>query len=445
MTKDLTRGEPMGLIFSFGLPTLLGFLFQQLYNVVDTAIVGKVLGGQALAAAGSTGAINFLVVGFCMGVCGGFAIPVARSFGAGEEENLRRYVAVGTYLTAIFAVALTALTLIFLHPMLTAMDTPADIYDRSALYIGTIFAGLAAYFLYNFTAGVLRALGDSRTPVVWLVIASVVNVGLDLLFVLTFSMDVFGAALATVLSQALAGLGCLWRMCRGFPILKMRRSDWRWSGHRARQLCVMGLPMGFQYSITAIGSIMIQAAVNSLGTLYVTAVTAASKISMFLCCPFDALGATMATYAGQNVGARQWDRLRQGLKDCVILGAAWSVIALGLVYFFAEPLNMLFLDAESAAVLPLARQHLLASALFYFPLALVNIFRFMIQGMGFSPLATVAGVLEMVARSGASALVPLWGFTAARYASPAAWVLADLFLVPACFYCLKKVQRPPLA
>ncbi len=445
MTKDLTRGEPMGLIFSFGLPTLLGFLFQQLYNVVDTAIVGKVLGGQALAAAGSTGAINFLVVGFCMGVCGGFAIPVARSFGAGEEKNLRRYVAVGTYLAAIFAVALTALTLVFLHPMLTAMDTPADIYDRSALYIGTIFAGLAAYFLYNFTAGVLRALGDSRTPVVWLVIASLVNVGLDLLFVLVFSLDVFGAALATVLSQALAGLGCLWRMCRGFPILKTDRSDWRWSGHRARQLCVMGLPMGFQYSITAIGSIMIQAAVNSLGTMYVTAVTAAGKISLFLCCPFDALGATMATYAGQNVGARQWDRLRQGLKDCVVLGAAWAVIALGLVYFFAEPLNMLFLDAESAAVLPLARQHLLASALFYFPLALVNIFRFMIQGMGFSPLATVAGVLEMVGRGVASALVPLWGFTVARYASPAAWVLADLFLVPACFYCLKKLQRPQLA
>ncbi len=445
MTKDLTRGEPMGLILSFGLPTLLGFLFQQLYNVVDTAIVGKVLGGQALAAAGSTGAVNFLVVGFCIGVCSGFSIPVARSFGAGEEENLRRYVTVGAYLAAAFAVVLTALTLVFLHPMLTAMDTPGDIYDRSAVYIGTIFAGLAAYFLYNFTAGVLRALGDSRTPVVWLVIASLVNVGLDLLFVLTFSMDVFGAALATVLSQALAGLGCLWRMCRGFPILKMARADWRWSGHRARQLCVMGLPMGFQYSITAIGSIMIQAAVNSLGTMYVTAVTAASKISMFLCCPFDALGATMATYAGQNVGARQWGRLRQGLKDCVLLGAAWSVIALGLVYFLAEPLNMLFLDAESAAVLPLARQYLLASALFYFPLALVNIFRFMIQGMGFSPLATVAGVLEMAGRGAAGALVPLWGFAAARYASPAAWVLADLFLVPACFYCLKKLQRPRLA
>ncbi len=445
MTKDLTRGEPMGLILSFGLPTLLGFLFQQLYNVVDTAIVGKVLGGQALAAAGSTGAVNFLVVGFCIGVCSGFSIPVARSFGAGEEANLRRYVAVGAYLAALFAVALTALTLIFLHPMLTAMDTPGDIYDRSARYIGTIFAGLAAYFLYNFTAGVLRALGDSRTPVVWLVVASVVNVGLDLLFVLTFSLDVFGAALATVLSQALAGFGCLWRMCRGFPILKMARSDWRWSAHRARQLCVMGLPMGFQYSITAIGSIMIQAAVNSLGTMYVTAVTAASKISLFLCCPFDALGATMATYAGQNVGARQWGRLRQGLRDCTILGAAWAVISLGLVYFLAEPLNMLFLDAESAGVLPLARQYLLASALFYFPLALVNIFRFMIQGMGFSPLATVAGVLEMAARGGASMLVPLWGFTVARYASPAAWVLADLFLVPACFYCLNKLRRPVLA
>ena len=442
MTKDLTKGNPLGLILSFGIPTLLGYLFQQLYNVVDTAIVGKALGGDALAAVGATGAINFLVVGFCMGVCSGFSIPVARTFGAQEEDSLRRFVAMGARLTVWMAVALTALTLALLRPTLTLMNTPADIYPRACWYIGAIFAGLPAYFLYNFTAGVLRALGDSKTPVVWLVIASVVNVLLDLLCILVFHLDVFGAALATVLAQAMAGVGCLIRMVRGFPILRMKREHWRWSGHRAKVLCLMGLPMGFQYSITAIGSIMIQTAVNGLGTAYVTAVTAASKVSMFLCCPFDAMGATMATYGGQNVGAQKWERLHQGLWSCVLLGAAYSVISLVAVLTLAEPLNTLFLDQASLHLLPLARQYLVTSALFFFPLALVNIFRFLIQGMGFPPLATLAGVLEMVARGGVSYLVPLLGFSAACFASPAAWVLADLFLVPAYFFCYKKLARP---
>lgn len=432
----------MGLILSFGIPTLLGYLFQQLYNVVDTAIVGKALGGGALAAVGATGAINFLVVGFCMGVCSGFSIPVARTFGAQEEDSLRRYVAMGVRLTVWMTVLLTAATLLLLRPALTWMNTPPDIYLRSCWYIGTIFAGLPAYFLYNFTAGVLRALGDSKTPVVWLVIASVVNVLLDLLFILAFHLDVFGAALATVLAQAMAGVGCLARMVRGFPILRLKHSDWRWSGHRAKVLCLMGLPMGFQYSITAIGSIMIQTAVNGLGTMYVTAVTAASKVSMFLCCPFDAMGATMATYGGQNVGAQKWERLHQGLKSCVVLGAVYSVVSLAAVLLLAEPLNTLFLDQASLHLLPLARQYLVASAAFFFPLALVNIVRFLIQGMGFPPLATLAGVLEMVARGGMSYLVPVLGFSAACFASPAAWVLADAFLIPAYFFCYKKLARP---
>ena len=416
MIKDLTKGSPMKLILSFGIPLLFGYLFQQLYNVVDTAIVGKTLGGAALAAVGATGSINFLVVGFCAGICGGFAIPVAQQFGAGDHRELRRYVAGGAWLCVLFGAALTAATVLFCRDILTAMNTPADIYERSYCYIVTIFAGLPAYFLYNFAAGVLRAMGDSRTPVIWLIAASLVNIVLDVVFILTFHMDVFGAAFATVLSQLLAGTGCLIRMCRGFPILKMEREDWRWDWGRMGNLCLMGLPMGLQYSITAIGSVMIQAAVNGLGTMYVTAVTAASKVSML--------------------------RLHQGLRACVILGAVYSVVSLGALYLLADPLNMLFLDAESAALLPLARQYLMTSVLFFFPLSLVNIIRFMIQGMGFSPLATLAGVLEMAARGGLSCLVPLFGFTAACFASPAAWVMADLFLVPAYFYCCHRLTHP---
>ena len=204
----------------------------------------------------------------------------------------------------------------------------------------------------------------------------------------------------------------------------------------------MGLPMGLQYSITAIGSVMIQTAVNGLGTAYVTAVTAATKVSMFFCCPFDAMGCTMATYGGQNAGAAQWDRLHQGIRACVILGAVYSAVSLAVLAVFSNPLNMLFLDAGSVSLLPLARKYLLTNVLFYFPLSLVNIIRFMIQGMGFAPLATVAGIFEMAARAGLAFLVPLYGFTAACFASPAAWILADVFLVPAYFHCCRKLTAP---
>ena len=435
MTKDLTRGAPMKLLLSFGVPLLFGFLFQQLYNVVDTAIVGKTLGGNALASVGTTSSINFLVVGFVSGVCGGFAIPVAQQFGAGNRRELRRYVTGSTWLCLLFAALITAATVLLCDDILRMMHTPQDIFDRAYLYIVTIFAGIPAYFLYNMCAGILRSLGDSRTPVVWLVIASLVNVVLDIVFILTFHMDVFGAAFATVLAQFLAGTGCLIRLYRHFDILQMEQGDWGWNWRRVRVLCSMGLPMGLQYSITAIGSIMLQAAVNNLGTSYITAVTAGSKVSVFLCCPFDAMGATMATYGGQNVGAHQWDRLHAGLKSCVLLGLIYSLLALVLVFTLGSFLISLFLDAASMTLIPLVKQYLVTQVAFYFPLSLVNIVRFLIQGMGFPPIATLAGVLEMAARGAVSYAVPVYGFAAACFASPAAWILADLFLVPAYFYC----------
>jgi len=434
----------MPQILSFGIPVLFGYLFQQLYSVIDTAIVGKTLGGAALAAVGSTGSINFLVVGFCCGICAGFAIPVAQQFGAGNNQELRRYVTGGVWLSALFGAALTVSMALLCRGILTAMHTPADIYDRAYIYIQTIFIGLPAYMLYNFCGGILRSLGDSRTPVIWQVVASLVNIILDITFILSCHMDVFGAALATVLSQALAGAGCLIRILRGYPILKMERDDWIPERGRLTELCLMGLPMGLQYSITAIGSVMLQTAVNGLGTIYVTAVTAASKVSMFLSCPFDAMGSTMATYGGQNVGAAKWERLHQGVRSCVTLGAIYSAISFIILLLFSNPLAMLFLDEGSANLLPLTRQNLLINAAFYFLLALVNIFRFLIQGMGFSPLATLAGVLEMAARAGLSCLVPVFGFTAACFASPVAWILADLFLVPAYFHCYRRLTQPQL-
>ena len=441
MTKDLTKGSPMRLLLSFGIPILFGFLFQQLYNVVDTAIVGQTLGGNALAAVGSTSSINFLVVGFTTGVCGGFAIPIAQQCGARNDRELRRYVTGSLWLCIIVGLLLTAATVALCGNILTLMDTPQDIYHRAWLYIVTIFAGMPGYFLYNMCAGILRSLGDSRTPVIWLVAASLLNVVLDIVCIVTFHMDVFGAAFATIFSQYVAGFGCLVRLCRGFPVLKMEKGDWAWDGKRIRVLCSMGLPMGLQYSITAIGSILIQAAVNHLGTSYITAVTAASKVHMFLCCPFDAMGSAMATYGGQNVGAQKLERLHQGTRACVLLGVIYSILSLGIVWFFGDFLAALFLDAEAMSLMPLVRQYLLIVTAFSVPLALVNILRFMIQGMGFSPIATLAGALEMIGRGAMAYLTPALGYMAACFASPVAWLLADVFLIAAYFLCCRHLRR----
>ena len=441
MTKDLTRGRPMGLLLRFGIPILLGMLFQQLYNVVDTAIVGKFLGGAALAAVGSTSSVNFLVVGSCIGLCSGFVIPVAQWFGAGNYSELRKYVAGAAWCGIFFSVLVTAVTLLFGRAILTAMHTPADIFEDAWIYIATIFAGIPGYILYNTAAGILRSLGDSRTPLIWLAVASLTNIVLDLVFIINFSMGVFGAAFATTLSQFLAGFGCLARVCRGFEILRMERGDWAWSWRRIGRLLTLGLPMGLQYSITAIGSITLQSAVNVLGTTYVTATTAANKVSVFLACPFDAMGATMVTYAGQNVGAQKWDRLHQGVLSCTLLGLIYALLALVSVRFWGHAMVMLFLDSASAVLAPLARHFLLVLAAFYFPLSLVNIYRFTIQGMGFSPLATLAGVLEMAGRCLVAQLVGTFGYAAACFASPAAWVLADLFLVPAYLWCARDLRR----
>ena len=441
MTKDLTKGSPMRLLLSFGIPILFGFLFQQLYNVVDTAIVGQTLGGNALAAVGSTSSINFLVVGFTTGVCGGFAIPIAQQCGARNDRELRRYVTGSLWLCIIVGLLLTAATVALCGNILTLMDTPQDIYHRAWLYIVTIFAGMPGYFLYNMCAGILRSLGDSRTPVIWLVAASLLNVVLDIVCIVTFHMDVFGAAFATIFSQYVAGFGCLVRLCRGFPVLKMEKWDWAWDGKRIRVLCSMGLPMGLQYSITAIGSILIQAAVNHLGTSYITAVTAASKVHLFLACPFDAMGSAMATYGGQNVGAQKWERLHQGTRACVLLGVIYSILSLGIVWFFGDFLAALFLDAEAMSLMPLVRQYLLIVTAFSVPLALVNILRFMIQGMGLSPIATLAGALEMIGRGAMAYLTPALGYMAACFASPVAWLLADVFLIAAYFLCCRHLRR----
>ena len=442
MTKDMTKGSPMKLILGFALPLLFGFLFQQFYNLIDTVIVGRYLGVSDLAGVGATGSINFLIIGFCMGICSGFSIPISHKFGAGDYEGVRKYVANATWLGIGFATVLTILTAIFCRDILELMKTPDDIIESAHAYILVIFLGIPATFLYNMLAGIIRALGDSKTPVIFLVTSSFINIGLDLFFIINLKMGVRGAALATVIAQAVAGIGCLVFMIKKFEILHISKQEWAADKHMMLVLCGMGIPMGLQYSITAIGSVVLQSATNMLGSIAVASVTAGGKISCFLACPYDALGSTMATYGGQNVGAGKLERLGSGLKSCICLGAVYSVAAFGIILLFGENLAGLFVENTETEIIRNVKMFLTINTASYFLLALVNIVRFMIQGMGFPTFAILAGVLEMIARTIAGlVLVPALGFVGVCLGNTIAWILADAFLIPAYFIVKKRLCK----
>lgn len=442
MTKEMTHGSPMKLILGFTIPLLFGNLFQQFYSMVDTIIVGRVLGTGPLAAVGSTGSVTFLIIGFCLGLCSGFAIPVAQRFGSRDYDELRRFIGNAVWLCVGFGALLTLLTVVFCRNILELMGTPADILDDAYAYLVIIFAGIPATFLYNMLAGIQRALGDSRTPVVFLVIASVINIVLDVVLIVLIPLGVAGAALATVVSQLAAGLACLVYASRHYEVLRMSRDDFKLRAPYVRRLIGMGLPMALQTSITAIGSVILQASVNSLGSQAVASVTAGSKLYMFFACAYDAMGVTMSTYSGQNIGARKIDRIGQGVKACGIVGIVYSMLALLVIVFFGKWLLLLFVDASETAILAAAYQYLLTSGLFLIPLTYVNVLRLTIQGMGYSRLAMFAGVFEMVARGGTGALlVPAFGFAAACFAGPIAWLMADSFLIPAYFHVIRRARR----
>ena len=441
-TKDLTHGSPMKLVIAFTAPLLFGFLFQQLYSFVDTAIVGRFLGASALAAVGSTGSLNFLILGFCMGCCSGFSIPIAQAFGAKDETELRRCVMNAAYLSGFISVVMGVATALASPAMLHMMNTPADILHDANAYIQPIFAAIPITVLYNMASGVLRSLGDSKTPVVFLTIAALLNIVLDVVFIVVCGMGVAGAAWATIISQAVSGVGCLVVMIRKFPILKMHRDDLRLRRRYQLRLFSMGVPMGLQYAITAIGSVVIQMAINGLGTQAVAAVSAGFKLSGLYCCVIDALATTMATFAGQNVGARKVHRIRQGLKASSVIGILYCIIAFLTIWLFGDKLIGLFVESHEAEVISMAHRFLIIISAFYVPLLFVNIVRFTIQGMGFTSVAMIAGVMEMIGRSFvAIVLVPLAGFTAACFAHPAAWIMADLFLFPCYFYVEKKLSQ----
>ncbi len=441
MVKDMTQGKPLGLILGFFFPMVLGNLFQQFYNMADTIIVGRFVGVQALAAVGSTGSINFLVIGFVTGICSGFSLPLAQSFGAGDLGSLRRGVAHALYLGLGITVVLTILTVWGTPGILTLMQTPGDIFQDAATYISIIFWGIGATMLYNMLAGILRALGDSRTPLYFLILSSLLNVGLDLLFILRFHLGVAGAAGATVLSQGVSGLLCLGYIVLRFPILHLKPQDLKPERRSAVRLLSMGLPMALQFSITAVGSTIIQTAVNTLGSQVVAAVTAGNKVQNIVTQPMETIGITMATYCGQNLGAGRVDRIHRGIRLALMLSLGYCVAAAVLTWLWGSSLALLFLDRGETEILSFTREFLQVNALFYPVLGVLFLLRNSLQGMGFGVPAMTAGVFELAARSlVAFLLVSRFAFDAICMANPTAWIFADLLLIPVSLYELRQLN-----
>ena len=442
LQKDLTTGNPGKIIFNFTLPIFIGNVFQQFYSMADTIIVGKFVGTKALAAVGSTGTIMFLINGFILGMTAGFTVLTAQKFGAGDMKAMRKTVGNAAILAIIMSLIMTVLGMMAMKPLLGIMKTPDDIFKDAYAYIMVICGGIAAQMLYNFLSSVLRALGNSKVPLYFLILAALLNIVLDMVFIIAFHMGAAGAAWATVISQGISGILCLVYIVKAVPILHLHKEDWRPSGHLLKIQLAVGIPMALQYSITAIGTMMVQSALNILGSYAVAAFTAGNKIENIFTQAYVAIGTTMATYNAQNIGARKLDRVRQGFNSAHIIGITYAIVTGVIIFFFGKYLSYLFISDNAAEVIPMVDTYVKCVAVFFIPLHFVNALRNGIQGMGYGLLPMLAGVAELAGR-GITAMVAAAhkSYFGACMASPMAWVLAGGLLIIMYFYVMKDMKR----
>ena len=441
-TTDLTVGKPLFQILRFALPLVLGTLFQQLYSFADTVIVGRCLGTDALGAVGTTYSLNFLILGFVQGACVGFGIPVAETFGAKDQGGLRKYLFNGALLCVVLSVVFTIFTTLMAGPLLQLIHTPEELYADAVLYIRIIFLGIPATVLYNYASSVLRAMGDSQHPFYFLLAASVLNIGLDYLLIVSMGMGVDGAALATVLSQLLSGGLCaFWfftRTAKQEELTFRGQSSLLSAGH-CKRLAYIGFPMGFEYSVSAIGAVIMQDAINLLGSTAVAAQTAGEKIRQMFTLPMESVGMAMATYVGQNHGAHRTDRIQQGIKDGCTIQLTYCVAA-WVVIFFVKPyaVGLVLGDADPAVTAGAIQYLAIMSLLFCFH-GLLMIFRNTLQGLGYSVQAIISGVGELIGRSlgGLLAVKTGLGYVGICLSNPFAWGLAMLY----CMFMVRRVLK----
>ncbi|WP_337617435.1 MATE family efflux transporter [Acidaminococcus timonensis] len=444
MQKDMTRGPILPLIFQFLLPLFVGNVFQQLYNMADMIIVGRYVGAGALAAVGSTGTLMFLVLGFALGITAGFGILTSQRFGAKDEAGVRRSVANGTLLALLLSVAMTLLSTAAVPWFLEMLNTPADILEDARTYITIIFQGLFTSVFYNMASVFLRSVGNSRAPLFFLVFSACLNVGLDLLCIIRFGMGVAGAALATVVSQGISVLLCIVYILKKEPVLVPEKKDWGLYAYETREQLRMGVPMALQFSITASGIMIAQSAINLFGSAAAAAYTAASKVSMLLTQGCLSMGQTMATYAGQNFGKGDLERIRQGVKKAFQMMLLYSILAAAVLHFLLPFLMGFFFsgDGEIRELMPWAQTYGDIAMWFYLPLSLIFICRNAMQGVGYALAPTLCGVFELVAR-GLTALVGMrtHSYAISAACDPMAWLVAGLFAWFAWQWVMRDLEK----
>lgn len=440
--NDMTVGSPTRDIIHFAVPLICGYILQQMYLIIDAAIVGRFIGVNALAAVGASSSIMFLIMGFCNGSCAGFAIPVAQEFGAKDYSKMRAYVSNALRIAAVIAVVITIITCIFCERILKIVNTPADIFHDAWLFLMLNFLAIPFTIAYNILSGFIRALGDSKQPFYFLIASSGVNILLDFLLIIAFGMGVEGAGIATMLSQMFASALCALYIKKRMRILIPQGKERAYDDKKIGKLLNNGIPMGLQFSITAIGIIMLQSANNALGTVYVASFTAAMRVKYLFTCVYENIGVAMATYCGQNIGARKLERIKLGISSAVKIMLIYFAVTLIVIYFFADDMMLLFVKPTESEIISNAAMYMRISSYFFPVLGILTILRYSLQGLGFSNLSMLSGVMEMIARCGVSLwLVPAFLFLGVCYGDPTAWIAADLFLVPAIIIVYKKLKK----
>lgn len=443
--KNMTEGKPISLIVSFALPLMVGNVFQQLYTVVDTMVVGKVLGVGALAALGAADWLNWMMLGIIQGLTQGFAILMAQEFGAGRMEKLKEVVGGSAVLSAVSAAVLLLLGQLLAFPVLRLLQTPPEIMDNSLLYLRIMFLGVPVVMAYNLFASVLRALGDGKTPLHAMIVASFVNIVLDLVFVVGFGWGIAGAASATLIAQLVSGLFCLWHI-RRIEMLSLRRENLRLRPRMVCKLLALGSPMAFQNAIISVGGMIVQFVVNGFGVIFIAGFTATNKLYGILEIAATSYGYAMITYVGQNLGAGKTERIRKGMRSALLVAVFTSVVIAAAMLLFGKVILGWFISGtpqETEQTLQIAYFYLTVMSLFLPVLYILHVTRSAIQGMGNTVLPMASGIAEFLMRALTAVFLPmLIGQTGIFFAEITAWAGADVILGISYFVMMRKLAFP---
>ena len=444
MNNKMTQGKPLPIILKFVIPIFLGFVFQQFYNMVDTVIVGRFVSPGALAAVGSTGTIMFLVMGLANGMTTGYTVLISQKFGAGDKEGTRRAFVNAILLGIISTAIITVISYLIMHPLLKLMNTPADIYDDAYAYIITICLGSFALIGYNLLAASLRAIGNSRTPLYFLIFAALLNIVLDLVFIIGLKLGTFGAALATDVSQGVSALLCIIYIIRKIDILKPHRSDWHLNKDYSFKQLNIGIPMALQFGITASGTMVMQASINIYGSVAVGGFTAAGKVINLMTAGMPSLGQTMAAYVGQNYGYGDLDRVHQGTKDAMKIAVVYSLLNAVLSLVLLPKVISLFFDSgvDLSSYMPYAWTYVNECILFYIPLGMIFIYRNAMQACGYGKTALTLGIVELLTRLATAFIsMKIGSYALAVAGDGLAWLTAGIFSVILYLIVLKQIRK----